>query len=150
MTQFLNQREFSSLGRSETLICWYYFTTGSLMGPSKLHLIFLAPIGMWNYHFETPFGLARTTNIVETWHCSFNATVGCHHPTVWKLICSLKREQGLVEVRHAKFISGAQSPKRVKTQGNEQVLKDLIHSYMYRPRMELLRGIVHHFNMDSR
>ena len=80
----------------------------------------LFPIGVWNYHFETPFGLPRTTNIVEAWHRSFNATVGCHHPTVWKFIGSLKREQGLVEVRQAKFILGAQPSKRVKTQGNEQ------------------------------
>ena len=60
-----------------------------------------------------------------------------------------QREQGLVEVRQAKFISCAQPSKRVKTQGNEQALKDLILSYMYRPRMEFLRGIAHHLNMDS-
>ena len=42
MTLALDQRESSSSGRSETLICWYYLSTGSLMGPSKLHLIFLA------------------------------------------------------------------------------------------------------------
>ena len=62
---------------------------------------------------------------------STDATVGCHHPTAWKFIGSLYREQGLVEVRQAKFISGAQPHKRVKTQGNEQTLKDLILSYMY-------------------
>ena len=74
----------------------------------------LFPIEMWNHHFDTPFGLPRTTNIVEAWHRSFNATVGCHHPTIWKFVASLKREQGLVEVRQAKFIAGAQPPKRVK------------------------------------
>ena len=52
----------------------------------------LFPIEMWNYHFDTPFGLPRTTNIVEAWHRSFNATVGCNHPSIWKFIASLKRE----------------------------------------------------------
>ena len=82
--------------------------------PGSTYQKALFPIEMWNYHFDTPFGLPRTTNVVEAWHRSFNATVGCHHPTIWKFIASLKREQGLVEVRQAKFIAGAQTPKRVK------------------------------------
>ncbi|KAI6650141.1 hypothetical protein LOD99_6058 [Oopsacas minuta] len=44
------------------------------------HVAATFPIGLWNYHFSTPFGLPRTTNAVEAWHRSFNATVGCHHP----------------------------------------------------------------------
>ena len=59
----------------------------------------LFPTEMWNHHFDTAFGLPRTTNAVEAWHRSFNATVGCHHPNIWKFISALKREQGLVEVR---------------------------------------------------
>ena len=54
-----------------------------------------------------------------------------------------------VEVRQAKFIAGEQSPKRVKTQANERTLKELIASYFYRPRMEFLRGVTHHFGMDN-
>ena len=104
---------------------------------------------MWNYHFDTPFGLPQTTNIVEAWHRSFNATVGCNHPSIWKFNASLKREQGLVEVRQAKFIAGAQPPKRIKSQAHEQTLKELIASYLYRPRMEFLRGVAHHFSMDA-
>ena len=109
----------------------------------------LFPIEMWNYQFDTPFGLPRTTNIVEAWHRSFNATVGCNHPSIWKFIASLKREQGLVDVRQAKFIAGAQPPKRIKSQANEQALKELNASHLYRPRMEFLRGVAHHFSMDA-
>ena len=47
------------------------------------------------------------------------ATVGRHYPTKWKFVADLKREQGFVEVRHAKYIAGAQPSKRVKTQANE-------------------------------
>ena len=38
---------------------------------------------------------------------------------LWKFIDSLKREQGLVEVRQAKFISGAQPLTDMKSQANE-------------------------------
>ena len=64
------------------------------------------------YHYDTAFGLPRTTNAVEAWHRSFNATVGRHYPNIWKVITALKREQGLVEVRQAKFIAGTNPPKR--------------------------------------
>ena len=38
-----------------------------------------------------PLGYPWTTNAVEAWHRSFNATVGCHHPIIWKFITALKR-----------------------------------------------------------
>ena len=40
------------------------------------------PIEMWNCHFEVLAGFPRT-NSVGAWHRSFNATVGCYHPTIW-------------------------------------------------------------------
>ena len=109
----------------------------------------LFPIEMWNYHYDTAFGLPRTTNAVEAWHRSFNATVGCHHPNIWKFITALKREQGLVEVRQAKFIAGTNPPKRRKNQATEEALKQLVTSYVWRPTMEFLRGVAHHFNLEA-
>ncbi|KAI6651155.1 hypothetical protein LOD99_5506 [Oopsacas minuta] len=73
---------------------------------SGYHVAATYPIHLWNNHIGTPLGLPRTTNAVEAWHRSFNATVGCHHPTIWKFILSLKREQSLVEVRHTNYLVG--------------------------------------------
>ena len=72
------------------------------------------PIEMWNHHHEVPQGIPRTTNAVEAWHRSYNATVGCYHPNIWRFINALKREQGLVEVKQAKFIAGEKPAKRQK------------------------------------
>ena len=52
----------------------------TLPGGAYQHPLF--PIVMWNHHFNTTVGLPRTTNAVEAWHRSFNATVGCHHPNI--------------------------------------------------------------------
>ena len=71
----------------------------------------LFPIGMWNHHFDNAYGFPRTTNSVEAWHRSFNVTVGCQHPNIWKFLAALKREQGLVEVRQAKYIAGEKVTK---------------------------------------
>ena len=96
---------------------------------------------MWNYHYETLFGVPRTTNAVEAWHRSFNATVACHHPSIRKFISALKREQGLVEVKQAKFIAGDKPTKRRKDKANAEALKEMVMSYYYFPRLEFLRGI---------
>ena len=80
--------------------------------PGGTHQAPLFPNYLWNFHIDTPFGLPRTTNAMEAWHRSFNATVGCHHPSIWKFITALKREQGLVEVRQAKFTAVAAPTKR--------------------------------------
>ncbi|KAI6658759.1 hypothetical protein LOD99_15083 [Oopsacas minuta] len=95
------------------------------------HVAATIPIGLWNYHFSTSFGLPRTTNAVEAWHRSFNATVGCHHPTIWKFLLALKREQGLVEVRQTNYLAGKEPTKRRRSQQSEQVLRTLVGEYIH-------------------
>ena len=105
----------------------------------------LFPIGMWNHQFDTAYGFPRTTNSVEAWHRSFNVTVGCQQPNIWKFLAALKREQGLVEVRLAKYIAGEKVQKAKNVLAREKVIRDLIGSYLYRPRIKFLRGIAHNF-----
>ena len=107
------------------------------------------PIGMWNHHFNTNVGLPRTTNAVEAWNRSFNATVGCHHPNIWTFISALKREHGLVELRQAKYIAGDQPTKRKNAYASERALRNLVGSYLGRPRMEFLRGVAHLFGIGT-
>lgn len=64
-----------------------------------------------------------------------NATVGCHHPNIWRFIDALKREQGLVEVKQAKFLAGEKPTKIQKDKTNEEELKSLILSYFHRQLM---------------
>ena len=87
------------------------------------------PINLWNYHLDTPFGIPRTTNAVEAWH----------------------REQGLVEVRHAKFLAGNAPTKRKRCQASEQALIDLVLCYFdeNRSKTEFLRGVAHHFSLGT-
>ena len=94
--------------------------------------------------------MPRTTNAVEAWHRSFNATVGCHHPTIWKFIAALKREQGLVEVRQARFLTDTPT-KRKRSQASEQTLIDFILHYFgeNRNKMEFLRGVAHYFCLGA-
>ena len=112
--------------------------------PGGTHQAPQFPLNLWNYCYETPFGLPRTTNAVEAWHRSFNAIVSCHHPSIWKFTAAHKRVQGLVEVRQAKFIAGAPPTKRRRAQASEQALYNLAAGYNHRPGLEFLRGEAHH------
>ncbi|KAI6657779.1 hypothetical protein LOD99_522 [Oopsacas minuta] len=118
---------------------------------SGYHVAATFPIDLWNYHLSTPFGLPRTTNAVEAWHHSFNATVDCHHPTIWKFLLALKREQGLVEVRHTNYLVGKPPTKRRRSQQSEEALKTLVREYYSqdRSKMEFLQGVAHHFSLGT-
>ena len=68
----------------------------------------LFPLQMWNQHFMVQNGLPRTTNAVEAWHRSFGCHISCHHPSIWKFLDKLKKEQGLVGLnRHFALQEGS-------------------------------------------
>ena len=134
---------------TDDLILYFERTYVGRMLPSGSYQQPLFSIQIWNYHFDVAYGLPRTTNAVEAWHRSFNATVGCHHPNIWKFISALKREQGLVEVKQAKYIAGDQPTKCRIVQDNDRVLRELIRRYLLNPRMEFLMGVAHRFSMAT-
>ena len=90
----------------------------SLPGGGQVAPIF--PIDIWNHHHDVLQGIPRTANAVEAWHRSYTATIGCHHPNIWKFISALKQEQGLVEIKQAKFLAGDKPTKRTKNFANEE------------------------------
>ena len=102
-----------------------------------------SPIGICNYHFDTVFGLPKTTNAVEAWHSSFIATVGCHHPNIWKFISAIKREQGLIEVRQTKYLAGDKPTKAKRC----KITKG--PCYQNRPKLQFLRRVSHHFSRGA-
>ena len=53
-----------------------------------------------------------THYIKKAWHRGFNNLMSCQHPSIWKFIEILKKEQGLTEIKHAFYISGRNPPKR--------------------------------------
>ena len=94
----------------------------------------LFPMEMWNNHFMVQHGLPRTNNAVEAWHRSFACHMSCHHPSVWRFLTILKREQGLVEVKQAFYISERNPSKRRYFEEREKVLENLVESYLLRPK----------------
>jgi hypothetical protein len=68
------------------------------------------PITLWNCYDSVVQGLSKTNNSVEGWHREFAEVVGGHHPTVFKFIDALKKEQGLNETKIEQYIAGPNPP----------------------------------------
>ena len=106
-------------------------------------------LDMWNYHMTVHQGLPRTTNAVEGWHRSFSAHVSCHHPSIWTFLNVLKKEQGLVEIKQAFYLTGRDPLKRKCYADREESLKTLVNGYLTRPKMDFLRGIAYLFAFNT-
>jgi hypothetical protein len=48
---------------------------------------------LWNCYEATLEDLPKTNNSVEGWHRGFSQLLGAYHPTIWKFIDVVKKEQ---------------------------------------------------------
>ena len=53
------------------------------------------PPEVWNHHNSVVACLSRTTNIAKDYHHAFLTLMGCKHPSIWKFLDMLKKEQDL-------------------------------------------------------
>ena len=68
------------------------------------------PVTLWNVHDQVVHDLPRTNNSVEGWHRGFSQLLGAYHPTIWKFIDGLKKEQSMNEMKLEQFLAGRQPP----------------------------------------
>ena len=67
---------------------------------------------LWNCYDATLNDLPKTNNAVEGWHRGFSQILGAYHPTIWKFIDGLKKEQNSNEMKIEQYISGHQPPAK--------------------------------------
>jgi len=104
-------------------------------------------LGMWNMHLRSENELPKTNNSVEGWHRSFQSNVGSFHPTIWKFIGFIQREQALQQVHCAQFLAGhpSQPPRKKYADSNARILT-IVRSYNERNVIEYLCGIAHNLS----
>ena len=90
-------------------------------------------------------GLAKTNNSVEGWHRGFMQQVSSYHPTIWKFLSALKREQALSELHLERITSGYEFRKiSKKYEASAARLKNLVTSFDDSTNiLDYLRGIAH-------
>ena len=93
--------------------------------------------------------IPRTNNAVEGWHRAFLQQVSSHHPTIWKFLDALKREQDLQEITIVKVNSGCQNSKNVKKYRKvTKRVKKLVESFNnYASVVDYLRAIAYNLKV---
>ena len=102
------------------------------------------PIQMWNMFHRTHEELPRTNNHIEGWHRKFQSICMCYHPTIWKFINLLKKEQTLNRVDMVQAEAGHPPPAQQHryVDCNQRIIA-IVDDYPNRDNMRYLRGIAH-------
>jgi hypothetical protein len=103
------------------------------------------PISLWNMHNHLNDSVPHTNNSVEAWHQSFQQTVDCHYPSVYKLVDDFRKEQDPVEIMIERYRAGFRQPEASKSKYvrlNRRLLA-LVPTYVNVPVLDYLRGIAH-------
>ena len=106
-------------------------------------------IALWNVRERVVDNLPRTNNSVEAWHRSFQQTVDCQHPSVYKLIEHFRQEQDHFELKIERFLSGFRQPEASKSKyvRLNRRLQALVPTYGTVPLGDYLRGIAHNISI---
>ena len=67
-------------------------------------------IEVWNMFHMTNEEMPRTNNSVEGWHRSFSCNTTFNHPTFWKFLDALKREEAITRTKVAQNLGGHPPP----------------------------------------
>ena len=90
---------------------------------------------------------SRTNNVCEGWNNGFSNLVGQNHPSIWKLIKNLQKEEARIHIKVVKDAHGIQDHKRRRRIYDElqkrlkNLTDDLISGQKNVP--QFLRGVSH-------
>lgn len=103
---------------------------------------------MWNCFDNVVEGLSKTNNAIEGWHNSFEHQIGARHPSIWKFIDGLKREQSLQELRIEQYVGGVSAAEgRKKYCDTAMRLKNIVSNYDTTDNVEeYLRSIAYNIS----
>lgn len=103
---------------------------------------------LWNCFEFIHDDLPRTNNSVEGWHNSFSSVLNAAHPSLWKFINGLKKEESLNRLKIEQYIAGNEQPRKKIYKDTAQRIKTICEQYGNRPNLEYLRGIAHNFQLQ--
>ena len=107
----------------------------------------LFAIDLWNMFHRTDQELPRTNNSVEGWHRAFQSNLTECHPTFWKFLAVLKREEGIVRVSILQHLGGHHPPpqRRRYLDCNARIVR-IIDDLRNRETLQYLRSIAHNLS----
>lgn len=105
------------------------------------------PHDMWNCFDGVNEGLPKTNNSIEGWHRGFEQQISADHPSIWKFIEAIQREQSLHELQIEQYIGGLEGPPtRKKYRDCAERIARIVANYDQRNIYDFLRGIAHNIS----
>jgi hypothetical protein len=104
----------------------------------------LYAVQKWNCYESVLHDLNKTNNAVEGFHRGFESMLGAAHPTVFKLLDSLMKQQTLTETNLEQSLAGAIfNPQRKCHREAATRLKNVVQKFGTLTTLEYLRGVAH-------
>ena len=98
---------------------------------------------VWNQHDAAGAGIARTTNTCEGWHHGVQSLMQCSHPTMWRFIEGLRRDQAVQLASFLQGAAGSQHPSERRYRVLSERVQRAIANYGKIDVLTYLRAIAH-------
>ena len=93
-------------------------------------------------------GTGRTNNAVEGWHSGFQGAIQCAHPTVFRFVEALRKEENLQRARMGGIVAGEPLPIAKKYQDLNMQIRNIVNDRENRSTIDFLRSIAHRIAME--
>ena len=109
------------------------------------------PLALWNVHNATINDEARTNNLCEGWNNKFMHLVGQYHPSIWRVIRCVQKDQATTHVAVLQDLRGMPPKKRRKRATDEyqhrlrNLCQDSVHGR--KDIRQFLRGVGHNIRL---
>lgn len=106
-------------------------------------------IQIWNCFSLVEADLPQTNNSVEGWHNCFSSMLNSSiHPSIWKFITALQKEERVNRLKVEQLVAGNQPPSKKKYNDRAKKLKNICSDYNNRSIDDYLRGVAHNFQLQ--
>ena len=108
----------------------------------------LFSLDIWNIFHRTQHELPGMNNSIEGWHGAFQANVSACHPTIYRFLDILKREESMARVSILQALGGHPPPpvRRRYVDCNERILR-IVDNFPNMTPMRYLRSIAHNLSL---
>ena len=106
------------------------------------------PIAQWNAFLRLEDNAPRTNNAVEAWHCAFHGSLQAAHPTLWRFLEALKREEALQRLKYEGIVAGEVQPRKMKYVQLNKRIQTIINDYENRTAYDIIRGIAYNMQLN--
>ena len=106
-------------------------------------------IALWNCYDAVRDGLPKTNNSVEGWHNEFGSLLAANHPSIWKFIEGLQKQQSLNEMKIAQYLAGRNPDEgRRSYRDSAQRILNIVNQYDNYSTLDYVNNLAHNLNFS--